>query len=199
MAVYLIDYENVHTAGLEGVDKLAHYDEVHIMTSENAPTMQLSTLPALLSSPAKIDVEILKVGHANALDFKLLTKLFLHINKRRKYFIVSKDGGFREAIDYAKTQGYRNIIMCHSIEETLGDVTSVVPATPPATPVLFQQLSQSCSKVVLTLELYERIRKVAKMSPSLADYHNACRDSFGALQGYNIYMETRKVWKELRA
>lgn len=196
MAVYLIDYENVHTAGLEGVDKLAHYDEVHIMTSENAPTMQLTSLPLLLASPAKIDVEILKVGHANALDFKLLTKLFLHIDKRRKYFIISRDGGFREAIDYAKTQGYNNITMCHSIAESMNAST---PAAPPATPVLFQQLSQSCAKVELTLELYERIRKVAKKSPSLAEYHNACRDAFGQTNGYNIYMETRKVWKELRA
>ena len=198
MAVYLIDYENVNAAGLVGVDKLSRYDEVYIMTSLNAPTISLATLPSLLASPAKINVEILKVGHANALDFKLLTKLFLHINKRRKYFIISKDGGFKEAIDYAKSQGYDNISMCSSINAALGADEPVAVVTK-MTPVLFEQLEKECSKVNMTLELYERLRKVAKPTKSLQAYYLACTRTFGQEKGHDIYIETRKLWKELRA
>ena len=199
MAVYLIDYENVNATGLVGVDKLSRHDEVYIMTSVNAPTISLTALPSLLASPAKINVEILKVGHANALDFKLLTKLFLHINKRRKYFIISKDGGFQEAINYAKSQGYDNVSMCSSINAALGADEPVVAVVTKTTPVLFERLEQACSKVNMTLELYERLRTLAKPTKDLQTYYLTCIRTFGQEKGYNIYMETRKLWKELKA
>lgn len=39
MAVYLIDFENVHSDGLKGIDQLSADDRVYLFYSQNADTI----------------------------------------------------------------------------------------------------------------------------------------------------------------
>ena len=55
MAIYLIDYENVHVDGLKGVAKLTDDDFVCIFYSENQDKLTFGLHRRLCESNAKIE------------------------------------------------------------------------------------------------------------------------------------------------
>ena len=115
--VFLVDYENVHASGLEGIENLKSNDEVIIFYSVNATNIPLDMAAKIKESLAKVIFKCVDVGHANALDFKLVTYLFCGINRRRKYAIISKDLGYREAIEMASELNYGNVAQYETIAQ----------------------------------------------------------------------------------
>ena len=99
MAYYLIDFENVKSRGMEGVELLAEEDTVCIFYSDNADSMTFDLHRKVA------------VGTKNALDFQLATYLgYLICEQQREgihpdYFIVTKDNGFTSLMVYWKAQG----------------------------------------------------------------------------------------------
>ena len=75
MAFYLVDYENVNTEGLQGVEQLTAADEVIIFYSEHADRLTFDLHRRLNESKAQI--HYFKVGACkkNALDFQLVSYL----------------------------------------------------------------------------------------------------------------------------
>ena len=98
MKYYLIDYENVKTEGLLGIEDLGASDTVHIFYSENADKLTFDILQMIMRSKAKILYQKVGVGHKNALDFQLASYLGYLIRdnagKQCEYFVVSKDNGY---------------------------------------------------------------------------------------------------------
>lgn len=106
MNYYLVDYENVKTQGLNGVNKLSEEDTVCIFYSENADSLTFGLHRRLNESKANIIYQRIEVGHKNALDFQLSSYLgyIIHenINNPCDYYIVTQDKGYESLINYWK-------------------------------------------------------------------------------------------------
>lgn len=111
MAYYLIDFENVKSRGMEGVELLTEEDTVCIFYSDNADSMTFDLHRKLNETKADIIYHKVAVGTKNALDFQLATYLgYLICGQQREgihpnYFIVTKDNGFTSLMVYWKAQG----------------------------------------------------------------------------------------------
>ena len=110
MAYYLIDFENVKSRGMEGVELLTEEDTVCIFYSDNADSMTFDLHRKLNETKANIIYHKVAVGTKNALDFQLATYLgYLVCEQQREgihpnYFIVTKDNGFTSLMVYWKAQ-----------------------------------------------------------------------------------------------
>ncbi|MEQ8197224.1 MAG: PIN domain-containing protein [Clostridiaceae bacterium] len=104
MGYYFVDYENVKTDGLNGINKLEAGDKICIFYSENADTLTFGLHKRINESKATITFQKVEVGSKNALDFQLATYLGHEIasNKEDVYYIVSKDTGFNSVCNYWK-------------------------------------------------------------------------------------------------
>ena len=111
MAYYLIDFENVKSRGMEGVELLTEEDTVCIFYSDNADSMTFDLHRKLNETKANVIYHKVAVGTKNALDFQLATYLgYLICEQQREgihpnYFIVTKDNGFTSLMVYWKAQG----------------------------------------------------------------------------------------------
>lgn len=96
MAVYLVDFENVRSEGLKGVENLGKNEKVVIFYSKNADAITFDVHMLLSKSNAEVETyRILRGGH-NSLDFQLSTYLGYLVmeNCYRDIVIVSEDKGF---------------------------------------------------------------------------------------------------------
>ena len=116
MNIYYIDYENVTSQGLKGIELLTESDEVNLLYSKKAETMKIDILTQLLASRAKINFIPVHVGTPNALDFQLITLLFLHYSKENMHYIISKDSGYDCCIKTAADNNAPNVLRFPSIE-----------------------------------------------------------------------------------
>ena len=107
MTVYLVDFENVRSSGIKGVDKLNPEDKVVIFYSKNADAITFEAHKLLSSSPAEVETFMISKGGRNSLDFQLSTYLGYLVmeNKYRNIVIISKDKGFLFAIDFWNENG----------------------------------------------------------------------------------------------
>lgn len=106
---YLVDYENVHAGGLEGIHRLGPDSTVCIFYSRNASQLTGGLNMGIRESKAEITYIHAEAGTKNALDFQLSSYLGGLIAENTgcecRYFIVSKDGGFAGLIPFWKERG----------------------------------------------------------------------------------------------
>lgn len=98
--ILYVDFENVSSAGLNGILKLTKNDEVRIFLGPKCSKMSLIEADSVLHCEAK--VELIKndqIGK-NALDFIIMVHLGYDIAKGAGdfYFIISNDKGYEPAI-----------------------------------------------------------------------------------------------------
>ena len=107
MAVYMIDYENVKTGGLNGISRLTGSDRVIIFYSENANRLTFDLHQRLMASTAQIEYREVSVGGHNALDFQLVTYLGYLIAQEPngQYLIISNDRGFEYVVNFWRRDG----------------------------------------------------------------------------------------------
>lgn len=93
MKFYLVDYENVHEAGLIGYDKLDGNAIVYIFISKNTKSLNPKFLSNLSTTVKSIEVETNK---KNALDFQLIfyAGKLASENPGCEINVVSKDQGY---------------------------------------------------------------------------------------------------------
>ena len=161
MSYYLIDFENVKSRGMEGVELLTEEDTVCIFYSDNADCMTFDLHQMLNETKAKIIYHKVAVGTKNALDFQLATYLGYLICEQQKedihpnYFIVTKDNGFTSLMVYWKAQGVpvriiRNLLWGKnqtieqnlSVEESAGNVEETVEETAIPVDVTVQSMEE---------------------------------------------------------
>ncbi len=96
MAVFLVDFENVKSDGLVGVERLGKDDRVYIFYSDHANSMTFSMYHDLVRTQANVYTVKAVTGTKNALDFQLVSYLGYMINGEPDavYFIISADRGF---------------------------------------------------------------------------------------------------------
>lgn len=96
MAVYLIDFENVHSAGLSGIERLTEKDCVYIFYSINSNSITFEAHELLMSSKARIVPLLISCGGKNALDFQLSSFIgyLAGASEDRELFVISLDKGY---------------------------------------------------------------------------------------------------------
>jgi hypothetical protein len=93
---YLIDYENVHIQGFEGMDDLTPDDRLIVFYTSNSNTIPIEFYTPLTDCQAEKQFIPVACGQPNALDFQLSSYLgFLVSNDPdAEYYIISNDKGF---------------------------------------------------------------------------------------------------------
>lgn len=107
MAIYLIDFENVHSDGLKGIEQLAENDICYVFYSEHAGVLTFNIHKKIIDSKAKIYYVEAQVGMKNALDFQLVSYLgyMIRENQEASYCIISNDRAFALVADFWKKKG----------------------------------------------------------------------------------------------
>ena len=102
MKTYLVDFENVKSKGLSGIDRLTDEDHVIIFYSENSDTISFEMHCMVLQAKADVDYMKVRVGGKNALDFQLSTLLGYLVAKgdNTHIFVISNDKGFDKLHDF---------------------------------------------------------------------------------------------------
>lgn len=107
MAIYLIDFENVHSDGLKGIEQLAENDICYVFYSEHAGVLTFNIHKKIIDSKAKIYYVEAQVGMKNALDFQLVSYLGYMIREDQEayYCVISNDRAFALVADFWKKKG----------------------------------------------------------------------------------------------
>lgn len=102
MRAFLIDFENVKSAGLAGIEDLAPDDHVVILYSVNSNTISFEMHQKILQSKTPIEYFQIRRGGKNSLDFQLSSLLgwLLASGKYSHLFIISNDNGFDALTDF---------------------------------------------------------------------------------------------------
>ena len=107
MVIYLIDFENVHSDGLKGIEQLAENDVCYVFYSEHAGVLTFNIHKKIIESRAKIYYVEAQVGMKNALDFQLVSYLgyMIRENQEASYCVISNDRAFALVADFWKNKG----------------------------------------------------------------------------------------------
>ncbi|GEM_PF-1133328 len=134
MRLFLIDYENVNSAGLHGIGQVDRQDRVILFYSHEANTLSFELMDEMLSAnilPERICLE--RTGK-NALDFQLVTFLGYLVAKEKadEYFIISKDSGYQAAISFCREYLGVKVQLKSSIKAACGGKRAEQQAAAPA-------------------------------------------------------------------
>ena len=114
MKYYLLDYENVNTAGLDGVDELASDSRIVLFYTKNSNKIDLGVVNLLRDM--KAELSIIEVHHGKqALDIQLASYLGYLIGTEpedTEYYIISKDKGYRNVQSFWPE---RHIVLCRNL------------------------------------------------------------------------------------
>jgi hypothetical protein len=97
--IFLIDFENVHEKGLEGIGELSQDDAVHLFYTKNASKISLDILSEVKAALAFHKVNVGK----QSLDMQLVSYLGYLIGTvghEPEYIIISNDTGFGNTLSF---------------------------------------------------------------------------------------------------
>lgn len=123
MNYYYIDFENVKTTGLKGIETLPSGDTVKIFVKGGSDQMKFNDIKTLMACKATVAIEDVVTGTKNALDFQLLTDLMVDCMKRAgmstppRFVIISADHGYDPAITQMKKRGINNVFRAVTIKD----------------------------------------------------------------------------------
>ena len=129
--IFLIDFENVHEKGLEGIGELSPDDAVHLFYTKNASKISLDILSEV---KAKLAFHKVNVGK-QSLDMQLVSYLGYLIGTvghDPEYIIISNDTGFGNTLSFwgdKKVRLSQAPMMC-LFEPTPVSHAAAVPAAP---------------------------------------------------------------------
>ncbi|MBR3268182.1 MAG: hypothetical protein IKI58_05575 [Oscillospiraceae bacterium] len=142
MRLFLIDYENVNSAGLSGIGQTAKDDRIILFYSRSANTLSFEIMDEMLSSGIMPERVCLEQAGKNALDFQLVTFLGYLIAKDKAdaYYIISRDTGYQAAIAFCQEYFGVKVHLKPSMKAALGNLKkqkaaekiTAIPETVPA-------------------------------------------------------------------
>lgn len=114
-----VDFENVASSGITGISNLKEDDSVIIFYTAAADKLRFAEVVEVMDIKAEVRFRKVESGTKNALDFQLITILFLDQKKEgdAEYIIVSNDRGYDAAIMIAKENGSAPLRRASSIRE----------------------------------------------------------------------------------
>ena len=135
---YYVDFENVGTAGLAGIEKLAENDCVRIYYSNN-PNVNMETVINIKKSVSKIQFlklcdSLKKMNISNALDIVILTDISntLPLSDNDFCIVISNDKGYDSVISELNAKsGNKKIFRESNISEAVKKYKSKVQTAVP--------------------------------------------------------------------
>lgn len=159
---YLVDYENVHKSGLNGIEELHRTDTVIIFYSENADSLSFELHHYLAQTKAVVKYIKVDTEGKNALDFQLSSYIGYLIgrNEHCKCYIVSNDKGYHNVRDFwQKRDAKIKMVSCirsqtnssgvkkSSVLEALQDVALTEEEKAQAAEIVKQQLKAGAAQL----------------------------------------------------
>lgn len=208
---YLIDYENVHSDGLSGCDKLSETDEIHIFHTKNATKIDMGNL----GSHVELFLHEVPAGN-ESLDKHLVAYLgyIIGINGEKdcNYVIVSKDKGYDNVINFLQKEFKAEVTRTETVKQsTVKQPTPTKqPAAAKASPSKTSAKTNKADKIKLNSEVQQALSKadysdkvignVSKIVSShvgkenfLRDVHNALRKEYKDPDYLEVYETIKDV------
>lgn len=175
MAIYLIDFENVHSDGLKGVEQLDRKDECYIFYSEHAGVLSFNMHKKITESRAKIYYVEAQVGMKNALDFQLVSYLgyMLREKPEETYCIISNDKAFELVSKFWQEKGV--------------NVTSAVSLDKATNAARYSKISDELKKLLPDKSEREFVEKCINELSTKSGINNRIVKKYGTTRAGEIY------------
>lgn len=202
-AVYYIDFENVNSAGLSGIENLTKKDKVVIFVGNGVDAIRIK-----VNTLAKMVIKYVPVGKPNALDFQLIAHLAAKSSLHKDYIykIISSDKGYDYAIYTLHSAGVSNVNRYVTIADALSDTKAEpsvcsdqvikVRAEEPKKrgnsknkykkETLYEYLC-SCGVDGLNKSLYGSIKACVEKSSNSSEFRAQLIKAFGSKKGLKFY------------
>ena len=199
---YLVDFENVHEAGLANVEKLGIHDHVHIFSTVNAPKISLGLLTIFNS--AHLCSHIVSAGK-QSLDMHLVAYLGYLLGTtvcaKSRYVIISNDADYDNIIKFLREQTAADIVRRISFAAKSSIISSPKPSakpTPKPTPKSAPKSAPVQAKKVASQEKVSLNNEVQKILSKA----NCNKDVVGhvaslCVQYYNTHNAKLNVYRNL--
>ncbi|MDE6832863.1 MAG: hypothetical protein K2J39_01240 [Ruminococcus sp.] len=117
---FFVDYENVHQAGMKGIEKLTENDKVIIFYTPTNETLTFSMYKKMIRSEAGIELYRVQNGGKDAINFQICTFIGYIIGNspESECYIISNDSGYEYIINFWKGRN-ADIIMSPNILKIL--------------------------------------------------------------------------------
>ena len=194
--IFLVDFENVKSAGLNGILGLTEDDTVCFFYSENAETMTFGLHRRLTETKANVQYQKVEVGVKNALDFQLSSYLGYVVSQNMAaglehvtYYIVTNDRGFACLKTYWKKRSVEVNIVSEITVGVQGDVTTKEPVK--------DELTLAVEKVVTDTAAVPFIVKCINHYKTKSGVNNALMKEFkDAKKAGEIYSAIKPLIKD---
>lgn len=124
---FLVDYENVNYAGLEGTEFLEKGDTVSIFFSNVSDKIVAYRMKDIERSGCNFEICKLQNVRKNALDFYIASKVgeIFAVDKDAKIAIVSADKDYRAVLDYWKPRLLRHnqLVRCKTLAKAISFIS----------------------------------------------------------------------------
>ena len=123
---FLIDYENVNYAGLEGTEFLEKGDTVSIFFSDVSDKIIAYRMKDIKTSGCHFEICKLQNVRKNALDFYIASKVgeIFAVDRDAKIAIISADKDYRSVMDYWKPRlsMSNQLVRCKTLAKAISHV-----------------------------------------------------------------------------
>ncbi|MDO4318567.1 MAG: PIN domain-containing protein, partial [Lachnospiraceae bacterium] len=161
--IIYIDFENVSTAGLNGILDLNEKDHVKIFLGPKCSKLSLIEAEAILHCHATVELITNDQIGKNALDFIIMVHMGYDIAKKagKAFYIISNDKGYEPAIHEMQSMTGLTI-------ERLADIRQVLNEEEPAKGGLFGLFGKKNKQVqnMTEHEVYEKGKRVGQAKRS---------------------------------
>lgn len=123
---FLIDYENVNYAGLEGTEFLEKSDTVSFFYSDVSDKIVAYRMQDIERSGCNLEICKLKNIRKNALDFYIASKVgeIFAVDRNAKVAIVSADNDYKSVLDYWKPRlkEHNQLVRCKTLARAINNI-----------------------------------------------------------------------------
>lgn len=207
MRIFLIDTENVHHHGLDGIEKLDDTDLVYVLSTPTFKKEKIEgdLLLKVMSSKANFHVDDLTSnGSKNYLDFQLCTILGQLMERyvNAEAVIISKDNGYTAVMDYWKKNN-RVINKAESIQDFFTPKPAVVEKAKldPNDAKGEAQYQKQIATIIQQQFPEKKKGTITKQSKAAANKHTKkelktyCANSLGDNESnYQLYSRICQIW-----
>lgn len=123
---FLIDYENVNYAGLEGTEFLEKSDTVSFFYSGVSDKIVAYRMRDIERSGCSLEICKLKNIRKNALDFYIASKVgeIFSADRNAKVAIISADNGYKSVLDYwmPRLNDHNQLVRCKTLAKAINNI-----------------------------------------------------------------------------
>ena len=200
MNYYLIDYENVHSQGLEGADLLAHHERIVIFYSNASVLVTRAVSEMIRNSNATTLFRMVNAHSKNALDFQLSVYVgqILNLTDTEKIFIISQDKGYQavecvERSENIQIRQYPSVLECwyqeqRSVFTSNKNVKMMDLKTMLGMDRTYRQLAEQYEVN------FRSLKEILRKGLDIKEFYTALTHTFGRQKGRELYRNLKDTY-----